>query len=172
MGVFLDKDVDIIYNLYRCLIPEFTKSHALIYRLLWRVEPLSGDKISKETGICRAKTFAILKQLVLLGLVKKTSFKPIGYFARDPAGAYSSLLRKVLPKLESGRTKIKELVQNSSSLSGEVYLIKLDGGQQTIISKETREYITDRKALEEIRAAIDRQIFGAKPREKTWAIYR
>jgi tRNA/tmRNA/rRNA uracil-C5-methylase (TrmA/RlmC/RlmD family) len=82
------------------------------------------------------------------------------------------LLKKVLPKLEAGKTKIKELVQNSSSLSGEVYLIKLDGGQQTIISKETRESITDRKALEEIRAAIDRKIFGSNPREKKWVIYR
>lgn len=168
----MDTDVELIYSLYRCIIPEFTKSHALIYRLLWRVEPLGGARVSKEAGICRAKTFAILKQLVILGMVKKTSFKPIGYFARDPAGIYSSFLRKAWPRLESGKEKIRELVQNSSGLSGEVYLVRLDGGQQTIISKETRECITDRRALAEIKAAADRQLSHARMKVKEWAIYR
>jgi len=154
----IDPDVDIVWDYYKHLFPEFTVHHALIYKILWRVEPLPGEDISKNTGISKTTVYRTLHDLCSAGLVEKTNFKPIGYFAINPLKAYNSNFKQILKKLEKGAQILEKLVENSTSLSGELYLVKRDGGQQRLIMKQNRTFLNDAKQLLEIRKVIDEQL--------------
>ena len=67
-------------------------------------------------------------------------------------------MKQVLKKLEKGAEILEKLVENSTSLSGELYLVKRDGGQQRLIMKQNRAFLKDTKQLLEIRKIIDDQL--------------
>lgn len=68
------------------------------------------------------------------------------------------MLSFVLNKLEKGAEKLEELLENSTSLSGELYLVKRDGGQQKLIIKETREALDKTEQLLMIKRVVEQQL--------------
>lgn len=167
--VLLLEDTEPIWHLFRHLFPELTRNHIRLYRHLWRIEPLGAEKIIKECGLARATTYKILNDLTKLGLVKKTLASPICYFAESPAVAYSTHLDHLAHKLKKGKEMIHQLVENDSSLSEEIYLVEMDGGQKRLFSKKTRQTILDEFALREMRRTIDMQIKEAEQSKlKPW----
>lgn len=158
----MDPDVDLVWDFFKHLFPEFTVNHAQVYKLLWRLEPKSGEDVVRETGISKATTYRILHDLVLSGLVVRTSFKPVGYYAANPLKSYNLNAKKIWAKLETGRGRLENLIQNSTGLSGELYLVKRDGGQQRLIVKQNRQAILDGGRLRELRKAIDQQLLEAE----------
>ncbi|GEM_PF-6412970 len=145
----------------------------MVYRSLWRIEPMSSDEIISHTGLGRATVFKMLAELLREGLVKKTKYRPVGYHAPEPLKAYSMHSRRVCIRLRSGREKIDTLIRNSSGLSGELYLVKRDGGQQRLLTKGTRQVLLDEEKLRELRQAIDSQLAEAgQQRLRAWAVGR
>ncbi|MFA6420530.1 MAG: hypothetical protein WCW13_07035, partial [archaeon] len=85
----------------------------------------------------------------------------------------NSNLKKILTKLEKGADRIEALLLNSTSLSGELYLVKRDGGQQKLLIKQNREVLNNTQQLLEIRKVIDEQLKETdKQKLKTIAIYK
>lgn len=167
----LDFEAEQLWDFYRHIFPHFRPSHVLVYRLLWRIEPMTGDEIVSGSGLSRATVFKALSELINEGLVKKVRLKHVGYSAPDPLRAYSIFSRRISMKLKNGREKIETLIKNSSGLSGELYLIKRDGGQQRLISKETRQTILDEEKLIALRKAIELQLHEANEQKlKAWAL--
>lgn len=154
----IDTDVLALHDLFRHVFPNFSLNHVLVYRSLWRIEPLSGERVIGHTGLSRATAYRILNELVAAGLVKKTAFKPIGYYAESPIKAYNNYLLKTVSKLRKGREKLKRIVGNSTSLSEEEYLVKIDGGQTKLINIQTREDVSDRQTLLEYQKGLSRKI--------------
>jgi sugar-specific transcriptional regulator TrmB len=169
----MDPDVDVVLDYYKHLFPDFSLPHFTIYKLLWRVEPLPVETIIEQTGLSKTTTYAVLHDLAMSGLVNKTNFSPIAYYAIEPLKTYTSNLKKILTKLEKGADKIEALLQNSTSLSGELYLVKRDGGQQKLLIKQNRELLNNTQQLLEIRKAVDEQLKDIdKQKLKTVAVYR
>ncbi len=166
----MDPDVDLVWDFFKHIFPEFSVKHAQIYKLLWRLEPLSGEQIEKDTGISKATVYKVLHELILLGLVNKTNFKPVGYYAAEPLKVYNSHAKKLAAKLEYGKEKLESLLKNSSGLSGELYLVKKDGGQQRLILKNTRADAGTEQLIE-IKKAVEKQI-EERQKLKEWAVYR
>jgi len=158
MGVSLDPDVDVVVDYYKHLFPDFSLPHFLVYKLLWRIEPLPVEQIIQETGLSKTTAYKVLRDLALCGLVNKTNYSPVAYYALDPLKAYNSQLKKTLTKLEKGANKLEALIQNSTSLSGELYLVKRDGGQQKLIMKQNRGLLNNTQQLLEIKKAVEEQI--------------
>jgi len=155
------------------LFPDFTLSYARVYKLLWRIAPTPIEEIQKETGISVATIYKILNNLSKAGLVHKTAFKPIGFYAINPVKDYASNLKKTLSKLEKGAERLENLLNNSSGLSSEMYLVKNDGGQQKLILKQNRETIDDIQQLSQIKKALEQQIKQAeKQKLKEYAVYK
>ena len=168
-----DPDIEIVWEYYKHLFPEFSVNHALVYKLLWRVEPIQGEKITELTGVSKTTVYRVLHDLCSSGLVEKTNFKPIGYFANNPLKSYNSNLKQTLKKLEKGADELQKILENSSSLSGELYLVKKDGGQQRLLLKQNRALLKDTQQLLEIRKAIDEQIKEIDKTKLTkYAIYK
>lgn len=91
--------------------------------------------------------------------------------AESPLNAYSNRLTQISSKLKRGREMVKRLVENSSSLSEELYLIELDGGQKRLMSKNTRQTILDEYHLREIKRTIEAQIVEAEQSKlKPWMV--
>ena len=168
-----DPDVDTVINYYKHFFPEFSNHHFKIYKLLWRVEPMQVDTIIQESGLSKSTTYTILKDLAMSGLVNKTNYSPVGYYVVDPLKDYNSHLKQALKKLEKGAEIMKKLKENSTSLSNELYLVKRDGGQQRLLSKQNRALLNDTQQLLEIRKVIDEQIKEVdKSKLKSYAVYK
>ncbi len=169
----MDPDVDVVIDYYKHLFPDFSLHHFTVYKLLWRVEPIPVEKIIEQGGLGKTTTYKILRDLALCGLVNKTNFSPTAYYALDPLKTYNSNLKKVLTKLEKGAEKLESLIQNSTSLSGELYLVKRDGGQQKLLIKQNRALLNDTKQLLEIKKVIEEQL-RASDRQKlrSQAVYK
>lgn len=169
----MDPDASVVLDYYKHLFPDFSLPHFAVYKLLWRVEPIPVETIIQETGLSKTTTYNILRDLALCGLVSKTNFSPVAYYATDPIKTYNSNLKKVLTKLEKGAERLEELLQNSTSLSGELYLVKRDGGQQKLLIKQNRSLLNNAQQLLEIRRVIDEQLRETdKQKLKTMAIYK
>jgi len=169
----MDSDVDMLWDYYRHLFPDFSINHAMIYKLLWRVEPVSGEEIAKQTDLSKTTVYNTLRDLLLAGLINRTSFKPIGYYANNPIKTYSSSIKRVVKKLETGVNKLETLLNNSSGLSGELYLVKRDGGQQKLLIKQNRELLDDTEQLLQIKKVVEEQLKETdKLRLKGCAIYK
>lgn len=91
--------------------------------------------------------------------------------AANPLKSYALNAKRVAAKLENGRGRLENLMQNSTGLSGELYLVKRDGGQQRLIVKRNRQAILDGGQLRELRKAIDQQLQEAE-RETQIVAYR
>jgi predicted transcriptional regulator len=154
----MDPDVLLVHDLFKHVYPDFTLNHVTVYMSLWRIEPLSGEKVIELTGLSRATAYKILNELVAAGMLKKTSFKPIGYYAENPAKTYFACMQKVVSKLNKGKEQLKKIIDNATSLSDEEYLIKLDGGQTKLISMQTHEPISDGEKLKEYRDGLDNKL--------------
>ncbi len=158
MWVDLDPDVGLVFDLFRHLFPDFSLNKMRVYKLLWRVEPLTGEKIIEKIGLAKSTTYSILNELVSLGLVAKTNFKPVGYYAVDPLKAYSSNYVRVMNKLKKGKNKVKKIINNGTSLSGEEYLIRINGGQRKLFNKTTKQTNLNEHQLKELRKIIDEEL--------------
>ncbi|MDD4082004.1 MAG: helix-turn-helix domain-containing protein [Sphaerochaetaceae bacterium] len=154
----MDPDVNVVLEYYKHLFPEFNVYHAVVYKLLWRIEPLNGEEIVKQTGFAKSTIYRTLHDLCAYNLVNKTNFKPIGYYVANPMKDYNSNLKKVLTKLEKGAEKLESLLENSTSLSGEIFLVKKDGGQQKLFLKETRALLSETEQLLQIKKAAEEQL--------------
>lgn len=171
--LILDPDVDLVIDYYKHLFPDFGLHHFAVYKLLWRVEPIPVETIISETTFSKTTIYSILRDLALSGLINKTNFSPIGYYAVDPLKTYNSNLKKVLNKLEKGAERLEALIQNSTSLSGELYLVKRDGGQQKLLIKQTRESLDKVEQLIAIKKAVEEQLKEIeKGKIKNIAVYR
>ena len=81
--------------------------------------------------------------------------------------------KKIKTKLKKGTQQIQKLIENSSSLSGEIYLLKNDGGQQKLILKHNREQLNKTDQLIQIKKAAEEQLKEIdKQKLKTIAIYK
>jgi len=169
MGLRFDADILAIHDTFKHMHPDFTLNHVLVYKTLWRIEPLNGDRVIDLTGLSRPTVYRILKELVAKDLVKKTNFRPTGYYADNPMKKYSIYEQKVLNKLKKGKEEMKKALKNSSSLSEEKYFIKKEGGQTKLISLETRQTLSDGELLKEYRDGITRQLENKdKEKLKAW----
>ena len=169
----MDSDVNVVIDYYKHLFPDFSLYHFSVYKLLWRVEPMQVETIVEQSGLRKTKTYRVLRDLALCGLINKTNFSPTGYYAADPVKTYNSNLKKILTKLEKGAERVESLLKNSSGLSGELYLVKRDGGQQKLMIKQNRAILDDAQQLLEIRKVIDEQIKEVdKQKLKAVAVYR
>jgi sugar-specific transcriptional regulator TrmB len=79
-------------------------------------------------GLARSSTYIVLNDLLKVGLIKKTTLAPVSYFAENPEAAYSNHLQQLSMRLKRGRDLISKLMNHSSRLSEELYLIEVDGG--------------------------------------------
>ena len=70
--MLVDSDLELVWSLFRHLFPEFSFNHIRVYRVLWRIEPLSGEQVLSQCKLARATTYKLLHELVEAGLVKKT----------------------------------------------------------------------------------------------------
>ncbi len=147
-----------VIDYYKHLFPDFGLHHFAVYKLLWRVEPIPVETIISETTFSKTTIYGILRDLALCGLINKTNFSPIGYYAVDPLKTYNSNLKKVLNKLKKGAERLEALIQNSTSLSGELYLVKRDGGQQKLLIKQTRETLNKTEQLLQIKKVVEEQL--------------
>jgi len=169
----VDPDVDLVIDYYKHLFPDFGLHHFAVYKLLWRVEPIPVETIISETTFSKTTIYSILRDLALSGLINKTNFSPIGYYAVDPLKTYNSNLKKVLNKLEKGAERLEALIQNSTSLSGELYLVKRDGGQQKILMKQNRTLLNNTQQLLQIKKAVEEQLKEIdKGKIKNIVVYR
>ncbi len=169
----MDFETGQLLELYRHVFPDFTHNHMLVYRALWRIEPVTAERVILETGLGRATVFRSLSELMHEGLVRKNGSRPVGYLALNPLKSFSLHSRRVSMKLRKGRLKIQGLIENSSGLSGELYLVKSDGGQQRLISKETRQAVLDESELIRLRRAIDTQLQEVgQLKVKAWESWR
>lgn len=169
----MDPDVDVVIDYYKHLFPDFSLPHFAVYKLLWRVEPLPVETIIQETGLGKTTAYHILRDLALCGLVNKTNFSPSSYYAVDPVKTYNSNLKKILTKLERGAERVESLLQNSTSLSGELYLVKRDGGQQKLLMKQNRGFLDDAQQLLEIKKVVEEQLREVdKQKLRTMAVYK
>jgi len=131
------------------------------------------ETIIEEAGLSKTTTYTILRDLALCGLINKTNFSPAGYYATDPLKTYNSNLKKVLNKLEKGAERLENLIENSTSLSGELYLVKRDGGQQKLLMKQNRAFLDDTQQLLEIKKVIEDQLREVdKQKIKGIAVYK
>ncbi len=170
MVLYLE-DTEPIWNLFRHLFPELTRNHIRLYRHLWQIEPLSSEQLIKVCGLSRATIFRLLNDLLKAGLIHKNHQSPVSYYAANPLTVYSDQLDCIASKLKKGKEMIHKIVESSSSLSEELYLIQLDGGQKRLMSKKTRQTILDEFALREIRRSIDAQIKEAEQSKlKPWML--
>ena len=160
-----------LWILFRHFFPEFSRNHARIYRLLWRIEPLPVDSIVKELGLARSSTYVVLNDLLKVGLIKKTNLTHVSYFAENPEAAYRNHFQQLSARLKRGSELISKLVNHSSSLSEELYLVEGDGGQKRLISKKNRQTILDEFALRDIRRTAEEQIKQAEQAKlKPWMV--
>ncbi len=149
---------DELWILFRHFFPDLSRNHARIYRLLWRIEPLDGEAIIKEVNLARATVYRALNDLSKVGLIKKTSQPKVRYYAENPTIVYSEHLNQLSKKLKRGQELIKQIMENETSLSEELYLVELDGGQKRLISKKGRQTVLDEFILRDIRRTVDLQI--------------
>ncbi|MFH0970168.1 MAG: helix-turn-helix domain-containing protein [Candidatus Diapherotrites archaeon] len=160
-----------LWGLFRHFFPDLSRNHARVYRLLWRIEPLPAEAIVKEAGLARSTIYLVLHDLLKVGLIKKTNLSPVSYFAENPVAAYSDNLNQLSIRLKRGKELISQLVLNDSSLSEEIYLIELDGGQKRLISKKNRQTVLDEFTLRDIRRTAEEQIKQAEQAKlKPWMI--
>jgi predicted transcriptional regulator len=168
----MDPDVDAVVNYYKHLFPEFTSHHFAVYKMLWRIEPLQVEQILKQTHISKSTLYGILRDLALCGLINKTNFSPPAYYAQNPLKDYNQNYKKILKKLEEGADELKKILENSTSLSGELFLVKRDGGQQKLLTKN-RGLLNDTQQLLEIKKVVEEQLKEVdKQKLKTIAVYK
>jgi len=156
----MDPEVELVLKHYRHLFPDFSVPHAVVYKLLWRVHPMQTEEIVKQSSLSNATVYRILHDLLTYDLIDRTNFKPVGYYAANPVKDFNSHIKKVLIQLEKGADELDALLKNSSSLSGELYLVEKDGGQQKLIVKETRENLNEIEQLLLIKKTAEAMIKG------------
>ena len=150
----MDTDTLLIHDLFKHIFPDFSLNHVIVFKELWKIEPLTGEQVIECTGLSRATGFKILSELVACGLIKRTSFKPIGYYSDNPEKVFVGFSQKIVSKLRRGQEQIKKIVSNSSGQSNEKYLIKLDGGQSKLIDLKTHQELEDEQKLREYKEGI------------------
>jgi len=159
------------YEFFRHLYPDFGLNHVIVYKCLWGIEPVSGEKVIQETGLSRSCVYGILKELVAAGLVKKTRAKPFGYYADHPMETYYRFEKKVNAKLLQGRERLKKLMEQNVERSDEKYLVRLDGNEARFIHLHTRHRMDDRMELLQIKKGIENHLAEKETKKlKAWQV--
>jgi sugar-specific transcriptional regulator TrmB len=154
----LDPDVEVVLRHYKHFFPEFSLAHALVYKCLWRVHPMQVEDIIKETQLSNATVYRTINYLTSKDLVKRTNFKPVSYYANDPIRNSNTHLKKLVNGIEKEFKELQQLLENSTGLSGELYLVKRDGGQQKLLIKQTREELNEIEQLLLIKKTAEEQL--------------
>ncbi|MFA6064906.1 MAG: helix-turn-helix domain-containing protein [archaeon] len=169
----MDPDVEVVLEHYKHLFPDFSVPHAVVYKLLWRVNPMQVEEIVKHSGLSNATVYRMLHDLTMYELIERTNFKPVGYYVPNPMKDYNSQLKKIVTKLEKGAQRLENLLENSTGLSGELFLVKKDGGQQKLLLKQNHSLLNDAQQLLEIKKVCEEQLKEVdKQKLRAMAIYK
>ncbi len=154
------------------LLDGFGKNHARVYWALINNMGKNVAQLEKETLLAHTTIYVILAFLIKHRLVRETNTRPKFYYCRPTLEAVKILLKErksqFNTELSDTYRDIKKIVQNATSQSGEKYLIEINGGQTTLYNHQTREPITWKHEIDQIKQKIDKM--PAKSREKAWQI--
>src|SRR3989344_4896227 len=168
-----DSEIELLWQFYRHIFPDFSINHLKLYALLWKAEPRGGSELISNSGFSRVTVYGLLRELIAAGLVRKSGNKPIKYFTQNPARAYSLHSRKAISRIRAGRKTIKEILSGSLQAQNEIFFVKGENGLHRFLSKKTRGEITDESALREIRKAAEEQLTHlCIQKSRAWASYR
>ncbi len=169
----MNGEINELLGFFRHIFPDFSANHVLVYRLLWKVEPKSGEEIIMEAGLAHATVYKMLSELIGAGLVKKTSCKPLRYYAENPIRCCSQCVKRTHAKLGKGMERVREILSGSQSADGEIYVIRGENGFPKLIDKKTRIEIRDEQELHELRRAVETSLHEiGQQKMKAWALYR
>lgn len=156
------------------LLNGFGKNHAKIYWALINNESKSVQQLQKETQLAHNVIYSILTELTRQHLLGHTNKRPKFYYCLDTLQSFDHLVKthysEIKNELRESRNQIKKLIQNATAQSGEEYLIKFTSGQTTITNYKTKEPITYKYEIDEIKQKIDK--IPGKTKEKAWSIQR
>jgi sugar-specific transcriptional regulator TrmB len=170
----LDTDVLAIPRVFSDLVPRFGCNHAMVYRCLLSVEAKTASSIIRETKLCKQVVYRVIKDLVLFGLIKRIGSGPTMFFADKPVQKMGVLINRKKKLLDEKVLVLKKIIGNATGLSGEDYLIRLNGGQQKLVNSQTRLEVTDKDILIQMKRTIEEKIREKEKAElKPWqVIYR
>ncbi|HLC79287.1 MAG TPA: helix-turn-helix domain-containing protein [archaeon] len=169
----MDSDILELQRVFDGLVPRFGSNHATVYRCLLCIEAKSARQIIEETRLYRPVVYRILNDLVSFGLVTQLPGAPTMFYAEKPAQKLGSLCGQFKKKIDSKLGNFKKIIDNSTSLSGEEYLIRINGGQSLLINRKTRQASLDEHKLRELKQVIEEQLTAHEQTKiKAWAVYR
>ncbi len=158
MWVGLDPDEIAIRRVFEGLIVVFGSNHARVFKCLLSTEAKTAKQIIDETMVYRAVVYRTLKDLLRHGLIKTTPSSPALFFVEKPVQKTRVLINKKKRELDKKVKELKKIINNATSLSGEEYLIMINGGQKKLINKKTKQTFLDEYELKELRKVIDEKI--------------
>lgn len=152
------------------LLNGFGKNHAKIYWALINNESKSVSQLKKETQLAHNVIYSILTELARHRLIGHTNKRPKFYYCLDTLQSFDNLVKtrftEIKNELRESRNQIKKLIQNATAQSGEEYLIKCTSGQTTITNYKTKEPLTYKYEIEQIKQKIDK--ISTKDKQKVW----
>lgn len=152
------------------LLNGFGKNHAKIYWALIHNESKSVTQLEKETQLGHNAIYPILTELLENHLIGHTNARPKFYYCKPTLNAVKDLLKQQKNDFNTEQTEtfqgIKKLIQNATAQSGEEYLIKFTSGQTTITNYKTKEPLTYKYEIDEIKQKIDK--IPVKTGQKNW----
>ncbi len=162
-----------IQHVFTGLVPRFGPNHAQVYRCLLSTQAKPARMLIEETRLCRPVVYRVLSDLVSYSLVRQLPGSPSMFFAEKPTQRLTSLCGQFKKRLDSRVGELKKIVDNSTSLSGEEYLIRIDGGQSLLINRRTRQATLDEYKLREIKKVVEEQLrMQEQTKVKAWAVYK
>ena len=172
-GGCLDTDEVAIQEIFREITPRFGVNHARVYRCVLSTQAKTARQVIEQTGIYRPVVYRTLKDLINFGLVKQLPCAPAMFFAHRPVQRAGVLVNRRKRELDNRITELKKIIGNATSLSGEEYLISIDGGQRLLINRKTHTELKDEQRLREIKATVEGQLAQIEQKKiKPWAVYR
>lgn len=170
----MEPEQAVLQKAFSRIITGFGKNHARIYWSLINNVSKSAKQIEKETSLAHETVYLILKQLKQQRLIGFTNTRPKFYYCQPTLKTIRMILRQqknnYLDELETVLEDIKKIINNATSQSGEKYLIEVTEKQTTITNYQTKQPVTYKHEIDEIKQKIDK--ITAKTREKDWQITR
>lgn len=169
--VFLgnNAEAESLWGFYRHAFPELSANHILVYRLLW-CGALRGEEITCASGLARSTVYVVLRELIVAGLVKKTSHRPVRYSVEEPMKAYAAQCRKVASRLAAGKGHLKNALKGQEGENHEI-LVRMGKGGRMIMHRGTRSEVRDEISLRELRKLVDERLTEvADGKMRVWAL--
>ena len=139
-------------------MPGFGVNHSRVLWCLLGGEPKTAKDISKATGLSKFFVYPVLRQLEAFGLIKSNGLHPKTFFVEEPLKFFDLQKKSQEKDLEAKKRELKKLIDNSSALSGEEYLIKINGGQTRLINKKTNSVVVDEFEVYSIKKRLEEQL--------------